>query len=62
MGIEFKTNILKYINLKDKLKGFVNKKNKNNKRLYNALSNLTCEELERRPKFKEESENEIKPK
>ena len=47
------------INLKDKLKGFENhpdypkekfklgkavEKNKNNKRLYNALSNLTCEE------------------
>ena len=70
------------INLKDKLKGFENhpnypkiitklgkavEKNKNNKRLYNVLSNLTCEEHhfdapERRPKFKEESENEIKPK
>ena len=42
-------------------------KNKNNKRLYNVLSNFTCEEHhfdapERRPKFKEESENEIKPK
>ena len=70
------------INLKDKLKGFENhpnypkiitklgkavEKNKNNKRLYNVLSNFTCEEHhfdapERRPKFKEESENEIKPK
>ena len=42
-------------------------KNKNNKRLYKVLSNLTCEEHnfddpERKSKFKEESENEIKLK
>ena len=67
------------ITLKDKLKGFENhpnypketiklgkavEKNKNNKRLYNVLSNFTCEEHhfdapERRPKFKEEDPNAI---
>ena len=67
------------INLKDKLKGFENhpdypkenfklgkavEKNKNNKRLYNVLSNFTCEEHhfdcpEKRPKFKEEDPNAI---
>ena len=59
MGIGFKTNILKYINLKDKLKGFVNKKNKNNKRLYNALSNLTSEELKRRVNLKKKVKMEL---